>query len=315
MPSKDSKSPGSKADLLKDLKSLKNTLNEDDDNVPLLLGDEDDDIPVLADEEVPILGEDTEDDIPILDTPAESHDRAADKASLEAALRQLESMELAPKSRKSTPAAPASANVTSSPQNLEEQIRANPAPPIISHEELTKVRENPFLNPKQKAQLEMTRRLQEEAKKTAMITALNKKKPVVPPSASQNTSEGAIEFTDNPFLKASAATSTSTQAGNSPAHKSLPPDSEENGAADILKELGETLDIDAELANIDTELGSLGEIILENDKTKPPTNPVNKKLPQKQIDLMIDEIVEEYLVVLEAALRKKLKEKLPDLLK
>lgn len=295
---KDNASSGSKDELLKDLKSLKNALDEDDDNVPLLL--EDDDIPVLSDDDG---------DIPILDAPEFPDDHSAtDKASLEAALRQLESMELAPKSRKAA----------TQPQGIEDQIRANAAAPIISNEELTRVRENPFLNSNQKAQLDANRKLREEAQQAAK-TAASGQKPASPKPAPVQ--EEVIEFTDNPFLKAS------TSLGGihtTPAATPAPLAEEEDGSAEILKELGEDAKpyqsrapakasvMAKKVVATDETVTGLGDIILEDDEEPASTQ---KKLSEKEVDLIMDEIVGEYLVILEAALRKKLKEKLPHLLK
>jgi len=305
MATKDNASSGSKDQLLKDLKSLKSALNDDDDNVPLLLDDDD----------IPVLGND-DDDIPILDAPDLSTDSdAADKASLEAALRQLESMELAPKSRKTAPP---------HRQGIEDAIRANAAPPIISTQELTRVRENPFLNSSQKAQLEANRKLREEAAKGIDPGLKPAPQKPAPPQ------EEVIEFTDNPFLKASTSpggTHASTTSVTTPL-----PEEPEDAAAEILKELGEdakpyqprtaTKAPVAEQKSVGTkeEVDGFGDIILEDDEPAParntvPATAIQKKLQQKEIDLIVDEVVEEYMVVLEAALRKKLKEKLPGLLK
>ena len=55
---------------------------------------------------------------------------------------------------------------------------------------------------------------------------------------------------------------------------------------------------------------------IPSQKQPQPTNNLKaKKIQNQEIDLIIDDIVDEYLIVLEAALRKKLKEKLPDILK
>lgn len=299
---KDNPSSGSKDELLKDLKSLKSSLDEDDDNVPLLLND--DDIPVLTEDD---------DDIPILNAPELPDDPdATNKASLEAALRQLESMELAPKSRKTT--RPAN-------QGIEDQIRANAAPPIISNEELTRVRENPFLNSNQKAQLEANRKLREEAQQAAKANAPGQKTAAAQrPTAPMN--EEIIDFTDNPFLKAS--TSLGHTQNNSASPTATPSPEEEDGSAEILKELGEDARpyqprvparapvAEKKIAAPQKEADGFGDIILEDEEE---SQSHQKNISTKEVDLMVDEIVEEYMVILEAALRKKLKEKLPDLLK
>jgi len=305
---KDNASSGSKDELMKDLKSLKSALDEDDDNVPLLL--EDDDIPVLSDDDG---------DIPILDAP-EFSDDANDKASLEAALRQLESMELAPKSRKA---------VMPPARGIEDQIRANAAAPIISNEELTRVRENPFLNSNQKAQLDANRKLREEAQQAAKTVASGQKPAA--PQKSAPMQEEIIEFTDNPFLKASTSPGSAHTAASAATHTPLV--EEEDGSAEILKELGEDARpyqprVPAKApvmakqvaATDETTVDGLGDIILEDEEPAPARKPDpaaagQKKLQKKEIDLIVDEVVDEYIVILEAALRKKLKEKLPDLLK
>jgi len=305
---KDDAPSGSKDQLMKDLKSLKNALDEDDDNVPLLL--EDEDIPVLANED--------DDDIPVLDTPELPETDIANKASLEAALRQLESMELAPRSRKTA---------SPPPRGIEDTIRANAAAPIISNEELTRVRENPFLNSNQKAQLDASRKLREEAQQAAKA-AVSGQKP--PPQKSAPMQEEAIDFTDNPFLKASTslggAPTTSAPSAQAAAAE------EEDGSAEILKELGDEAKpylpraaikapaVEQKTTPPTKEEEGFGDIILEEDEPAParhadPATAIQKKLQKKEIDLIVDEVVEEYIVILEAALRKKLKEKLPNLLK
>lgn len=307
------------------------------------MGD-DDDIPILEDdldEDVPLLGDD--DDIPVLDAPDLGH--SANKASLEAALRQLEALELAPNARKKTTPDPAPK------PSLEEQIRANAGTPIIHEHELTKIRDNPFLNPQQKAQLDMSRKLRDEAQTMAMITSLNKKKEAPPPPQKAPIDENSIDFTDNTFLKASAAPVSAAAPAKAPAAP-IKATEKTDGAADILLELEddtpasvptpkktspEKLDLDKELAEIDEALSDLGDIIIDEEEVAPapppqktpspstaqppgkvlaaPSRTTDSKQQDKEIHQIIDEIVDEYLIVLEAALRKKLKEKLPDLLK
>lgn len=276
MSSQDKPTSGPKAELLKDLKSLKSTLDEDDDNVPLLLGDDDD---------IPLLG-DMEEDIPVLDSPDLEELRVAtDKASLEAALRHLESMELVPQSSKS-----AAAEVPPTPKlSLEEQIRASAPPPPVKEAELTKVRENPFMNPQQVAQLELSRKLREETRRAELITSFNKKKPLPP--------------------VATPAAAPAPTAAPAAAPESAPPaaaliEEGEDAAAEILKELNDNIpQRNAPLANPGKPPGAA----TATHKTPAPS--------EGELELIIDDIVEEYLVVLEAALRKKLKEKLPDLFK
>ena len=275
MTPKDPRAPGHQADLMKDLTSLKQTLDEDDDNIPMLLGDEDD-VPLLQAEE---------EDVPLLEETDFSNTSrsSADKASLEAAMRQLESMELAPRARTSAPTP-----LTTPKLSLEEQIRANAEPPLPETE--NKSKSNPFLKTQQMAQLELSRRLREEAKRTALISSLNKKKDTAPPPPPPAPAAAPVAPAPPAPVETRAAPATPAPA------------EEEDAAAEILKELEDHSPVAKK-----TEAPQVG------NKPSAAATPV---APSAQdVEAIIDEIVEEYIIVLEAALRKKLKEKLPDLLK
>jgi len=303
-----------KTSLMDELKSIKGVLNSDDDNVPLLL--EDEDIPVLADEE----------DVPVLTAPED--DLKANQASLDAAIRQLESMEL-----------PKAGNPPSS-SSLEEKIRNNAAPPAFQ-DKATTVRENPFL--KKPADRFSESRKQAEAALQSVIT--HSRATAVPPSrasapeekrhgapVTDTLSESSVEFTDNQFLKASSAAPTSVSFSNkkppSPASKQ-----EEDGSEAILKLLEEEsevhLDLDddfSDLVDIDVDALIAEQAPVKQAPNKavmpPPARQTTKPAPSiiskptdEILDAVVDEVVEEYMIILEAALKKKLKEKLPDLLK
>ena len=346
------KTAQAKTSLLDELKAIRGSLDN-----KAAASHEADDIPVLTDDEedIPLLGniEDIQplddDDVPVLT----SVEDAANKASLADALRQLESMELAPKA-KPKPAKqpltlaleehqpelaahqPASAVASKPIPDLAEKIRANAAAaPAAESEEKPAARENPFFRNDQMARLDQSKKLNEQVK------AGNKPaSPTKPAEENLVEEKGAIDFhqTTAPLAQAAAAP--------------VAADEEEDGADEILKlldekpqqALEEELDIDAELADIDQELSSLGELTLMDEKdyaaTKPatpaparpaavaakpaaanvppartePAKAINKQAAA-DIDKIIDEVVDEYMMVLEAALRKKLKEKLPSLLK
>jgi len=304
-----------KTSLMDELKSIKGVLNSDDDNVPLLLDDED--IPVLADE----------DGVPILTAPED--DLKTNQASLDAAIRQLESMELSPRAGK----APSG--------SLEEKIRNNAAPPAFQ-DKATTVRENPFL--KKPSDRFSESRKQAEAALQAVIT--HSRTTAVPPPKSNTleekkhsapvtdtTSESPVEFTDNQFLKASSAAPTPASFSNkkpqAPASKE-----EEDGSEAILKLLEEESEVNLDL---DDDFGDLVDIdvdaliaeqaparqVPDNKQmvappAKPnikPASPTASRPTDAALDDIVNEVVEEYMVILEAALKKKLKEKLPDLLK
>lgn len=125
-----------KTSLMDELKSIKGVLNTDDDNIPLLLDDNqttgDDDIPVLA----------SDDDIPVLTSPDEA---TVNKASLDAAIRQLESMELSPKSTKTRPEKTGGFD-----------------------DKATTIRENPFINKNPTDRFAESRKQAEEALKSVI---------------------------------------------------------------------------------------------------------------------------------------------------
>jgi len=308
-----------KTSLMDELKSIKGVLDADDDNVPLLLDDEE--VPVLSDAEddVPLLLDD-DDEVPVLTSPAIE----ANKASLDAAIRQLESMELSPKANKATASKPAS---------LEEKIRANAAPPLIKDDQQTRIRENPFLKKNVNDSFAESRKHAEEALKSVISHSRAISKPARPApeesrsamvSVKDSPADGAIDFTDNQFLKSSSAPQSTAPTA---AQKQAAPTAttEKDGSENILKLLDEEseveLDIDegfGELVDIDVDaLIAEKTPAVKTPPAKKPvaTPPLKNKSTEKELDQLVDEVIDEYMFILEAALKKKLKEKLPDLLK
>ena len=305
MSSKDIKT-STKTSLMDELKSIKGVLNSDDDNIPLLL--DDNDIPVLA----------GDDDIPVLTSPDDIA-AASNKASLDAAMRQLESMELSPRSNKAR---------TDKSVDLEEQIRTNAAPPLFDDPNATTVRENPFLAKKPTDRFAESRKQAEEALKSVIAHSKAMSNPAkpgadakAPMAIKDNPSETPIEFSDNQFLAASSA-----QPKPNPVP--VPPKQSPHGedaSAEILKLLNEEPAVTAD-PDLDLDLGDeFGELVdidvdaLINEKPVTPKTISSPASPGKktdaQINDLIDEVINEYMVILEVALRKKLKEKLPDILK
>jgi len=318
MTTKDTKQK-TKTSLMDELKSIKGVLDTDDDNVPLLLDDklpDDDDIPVLAEEDdgdVPILADD--DDVPVLT----SSETIANKSSLDAAIRQLESMELSPKAGKVT---------SGKVESLEEKIRNNAAPPLFE-DKATTVRENPFLK-KPTDRFSESRKQAEEALQSVIAhsraaappnkpAVFESKQPTATPLMEDHHSDSPIDFTDNPFLKASSA-AVPVSTPNKSAAPAAAAKEKEDGADEILKLLDEDSGLDIDLGD---DFGDLVDIdvdalIAEKPAPKPPAN---KQTPPKpaakpassqtvtgdKLNQLVDEVIDEYLVVLEAALKKKLK--------
>jgi hypothetical protein len=271
MSSKDTEKK-TKTSLMDELKSIKGVLNADDDNIPLLLDDEQ-----AADDNIPVLAGD--DDIPVLTSPDELN---ANKASLDAAIRQLESMELSPKSNKSRP------DKTAKPDD-----------------KATMVRENPFIAKNPTDRFAESRKQAEEALKSVISHSRAISQATRPPAPA--VAEKPIEFT------AEAAAAKVVKPAPAGA------DDDENASADILKLLDEEPEVQLDLGDDFDELVDIDVDALINEKTaaaktSPKTSPPVKKT-DAQIDAVINEVIEEYMIILEAALKKKLKEKLPDLLK
>jgi hypothetical protein len=283
MASKDPNKQSTKTSLMDELKSIKGVLNTDDDNIPLLLDDKllddngEEDIPVLAD-----------DDIPVLTAPDEA---MTNKSSLDAAIRQLESMELAPRASKTR---------VDKPADIAEQIRSNAAPPLFD-DKATMVRANPFLTKNPTDRFAESRKQAEEALMSVIAHSKSMSSPAKPAAAKAEPQQKPVQ---------AAAESVAVKS------ESMSATVEEDASADILKLLddesttsgsgfGELIDIDVDaLANNKPPA----------QKTIPTASTPGKKT-DAQIDAIIDEVVEEYMIILEAALRKKLKEKLPELLK
>lgn len=304
--------------LLDDLKSIKGVLDEGDDNIPLL-DDAEADIPVLADD----------DDIPVLgDVEAEAD--AKNKASLQAALKELESLELSPKSSRSR----AAIDPDKIP-NLEDKIRASAAPPLVKLDQPAS-KENPFLTKKPQDKFEASRKQAEAALQSVIAHSRAMGGKTAPPPKKEPEKAATLTVKDDP---------SATPVDFTPAAKAAPvakaPTTQEpvtpeatDGADDILKMLGESKPVirkgGAQNSNelegafdalVDIDLDDLGEMDVNDDSM--PELPTAKKvaatapgsLTEKEFDALIDEIIEECSAAFNIMLEKKLKEKLSRLLK
>lgn len=294
MASKDINKQTTKTSLMDELKSIKGVLNTDDDNIPLLLDDED--IPVLA----------SDDDIPVLTSPDEA---IANKASLDAAIQQLESMQLSPKSSKAEP---------DKASSLEQKIRNNAAASSFE-DKATTVRENPFMAKKPTDRFAESRKQAEDALKSVIAHSKAMSNPAKPAAEAREHTAAPKEAPPKKPIEFTADATADKSAIPKPQQVNAAV--EEDASAAILKLLDEASDITSDLG-LGGDFGELVEIDVDAlirekpvvPKTAAPSLPVGK-IMDAQIDAIIDEVVEEYMIILEAALRKKLKEKLPDLLK
>ena len=201
MSSKDTEQK-TKTSLMDELKSIKGVLNTDDDNVPLLLDDNLSHNDSNADDDIPVLAND--DDIPVLTSPDST---AVNRASLDDAIRQLESMELSPKSNKS---------------------RADESK---FDSKATTVRENPFITPKNTTdRFAESRKQAEEALKSVIShsRAVQQSARPAPAAAKETPAQKPHEYSADASSKAEPTKSVADSA-----------DEEENAAAEILKLLGE----------------------------------------------------------------------------
>jgi len=304
-----------KTSLMDELKSIKGVLNTDDDNIPLLLDDE-----AAADESIPVLAGD--DDIPVLTSPDEA---ALNKASLDAAIRQLESMELSPTAAKAKPEKPA---------DLTEKIRNNAAPPLFEDPKFdhkaTTVRENPFMSKKPTDRFAESRKQAEEAlmsvishsraisqqsSKPAAAVVAEEKVPVAAPK--EQAPQNPIEFTaETTAVKPTKPTPQTASDEDASADILKLLDEEPAISLDIDDEFGELLDIDVDAMINEKSVSSTQDVAAKTTAPKSTGTPsLSSKHIDSQINTIVDEVIDEYMVILEAALRKKLKEKLPDLLK
>lgn len=304
--------------LLDDLKSIKGVLDDGDDNIPLL-DDAEADIPVLADEEdIPVLGD------------VEAEASAKNKASLQAALKELESLELSPKSSRSR----ATIDPDKPIPSLEDKIRASAAPPLVKIDQPAG-KENPFLAKKPQDKFDESRKQAEAALQSVIAhsRALGgktatpaKKEPEKAATLTVKDDPSATPVDFTPATKAAPAAKTPTPAPAAPEAS--------DGADDILRMLGENKPVikkggapdNSELegafdALVDIDLDDLGEMDVNDDSM--PELPAAKKiaaaapgtLTEKELNLLIDEIVEECSTAFNIMLEKKLKEKLSRLLK
>lgn len=312
--------------LLGELESITGLLDDDDD-IPMLLDDEDD-IPILGadkEEDIPLLN-DTEEDIPLL-ADVDDDELDLDDHSLKAALSELESMELAPKSQKtklneqpepepkiisnpadtmqamaqriSTARNKAHKNKTkkSAPgESLMAQIQNNAAEPIIKPLQNTNAeKENPFLSNSTKDRLESSKRLTQES----LHSAIKKADETAPNSSHQSSSEVSNKPQVQPKDELIAFTASE--------------------ATELIINSETTIDNQKEEDYDEDGSEALLDILDEDDSSTPPetipNTPVEEKpLSMADIDQMVEEVTEEYMPIFEAALKKKLKEKLTNLI-
>jgi hypothetical protein len=275
-----------KTQLMSDLGSIKKTLDASDDHAHEV---DDDDVPILTDD---VIFEDDHDD-------DEADEADASNASLNAAIRQLESMELSMKKSDKKPG------------SLEEKIRNTAAPPAFRED--TRARDNPFLNSPAKAQTDTRKPGAMQPKQAAASKAVfESKQPITRTAMVQdNPLNTPVEFTDNQFLKSSTAKVNPNLMDPATAKKANHPTTriEEDGSEEILKLLGEQkYDIRSTNHYLDAAPSSRQTEPARSDRPAAAGSNI-------AIDALVEEIFEEYKPVLEAALRKKLKEKMLDMLK
>jgi hypothetical protein len=197
------------------------------------------------------------------------------------------------------------------PGSLEEKIRGNAAPPAFR---------DPGANPV------TSHKPAEGAPKTAMKhparTASHNavSKPAIfeakQPTQTRNTIiqdsplNTPVEFTNNQFLKSSTARNNPNLMDPATQQRKAAPSAtaEEDGSEEILKLLGETKG----------SVLAANHYLETNTTTRQPTAPqADKNLASGNIaiDTIVEEVIDEYLAVLEAALRKKLKEKMLEMIK
>lgn len=293
-----------KTRLLDDLKSIKGTLDEDDDNIPLL-GDEDD-IPVLANEE----------DVPVLSEVDDNSD-ARDKASLQAALRELESLELSPKASRARATVEAEKPIPS----LEDKIRASAAPPLVKIDEKPE-KENPFLAKKPRDKIEESRKQSDAALQSVIAQSRSMSGKTSGTPKKEPEKAAALTIKDDPsatpvdFKPTPKPATAKTESAKTAAKSSATPAPEPDDAADeILKMLGEPkpvikkggsqTDNNLEGSELEGAFDALADIDIDN----------LGQMSTEELDLLIDEVVEECSAAFNALLEKKLREKLSRLLK
>ena len=201
-----------KTSLMDELKSIKGVLNTDDDNIPLLLDDKLlDDKQAASDDDIPVLAND--DDIPVLTSP---DDATVNKASLDAAIRQLESMELSPKSTKTRPEK-------------------------TFDDKATTIRENPFIAKKPTDLFAESRKQAEEALKSVISHSRAMNQPAARPAAESKTTNA------EPAPAAAPANATAVNATGEHAAADILKllDDETPSTASSDKDFGEMVDIDA----------------------------------------------------------------------
>jgi hypothetical protein len=274
-----------KTQLMSDLASIKGVLETTHQNQ-----DHDvdvDDVPILTDD-VPI-----DDHSPVVDDGANEKEDAS-QASLNAAIRQLESMELSMKK----------------PGNLEEKIRSNAEPPAFKDSSTNAAASRKAIENTPKSAMKHPAR-------TASHTAISKpaifesRQPATRAAMIQdNPLNTPVEFSDNQFLKSSTAHNNPNLMDTAAQQRKATPSAtiEEDGSEEILKLLGETKgNILAANHYLETNTTTRQPYTPQTDKNTAPGNIA--------IDALVEEIFDEYKPVLEAALRKKLKEKMLDMLK
>jgi len=311
--------------LLNELQSIKGLLDEDDD-IPVL--SDDDDIPVLGDEEediptldgddfdIPVLG-DADDDIPVLgdeeDTPmlgTSTEETSMTDSSLQAALSELESLQLSPKASKTRAANESTAEVEIEPE-AEPLPEPEPAPePAKANESAsadTAEEEAPSPSDKMRAIAQRISAARSKAgKKTAESTHMEQEE--YQPELSLNST---AKPGDSILAKIQSNADEQQQEAKvipEPVYSEDPTtirnqaiqlpedDEEEDGSAELLKMLEDD------------------PKPIPNARTPEQMTPSTQlPLSEEEIDRIVDEVAEEYMVVLEAALKKKLKSKISDL--